>query len=43
MELSGQFDILAALPWVKKPWYPLNRRLGGPQSWSERLEEEKNL
>jgi hypothetical protein len=21
-------------PWGKRPWYPLDRRLGGPQSWS---------
>jgi hypothetical protein len=26
----------------KNPWYPLDRRLGGPQSWSERGGEEKN-
>jgi hypothetical protein len=26
----------------KKPWYPLNRRLGGPQNRSERSGEEKN-
>jgi hypothetical protein len=24
------------------PWYPLDRRLGGPQSWSGRGGEEKN-
>jgi hypothetical protein len=34
-------------PWplyyqVKSPWYPLDRRLGGPQSWSRRGGEEKN-
>jgi hypothetical protein len=26
----------------KRPWYPLNRRLGGPQSRSGRGGEEKN-
>jgi hypothetical protein len=23
-----------ALPWGKEPLYPLDRKLGGPQSWS---------
>jgi hypothetical protein len=27
---------------VKSTWYPLNRRLGGPQSRSGRGDEEKN-
>jgi hypothetical protein len=27
----------------KSPWYPLDRRLGGPQSRSGRGGEEKNL
>jgi hypothetical protein len=26
----------------KGPWYPLDRRLGGPQSWSGRGGEEEN-
>jgi hypothetical protein len=26
----------------KSPWHPLDRRLGGTQSWSERGGEEKN-
>jgi hypothetical protein len=26
----------------KSLWYPLDRRLGGPQSWSGRGSEEKN-
>jgi hypothetical protein len=26
----------------KRPWYPLDRRLGGPQSRSKRCCEEKN-
>jgi len=29
-------------PHVKSPWYPLDRRLGGPQSRSGRGGEEKN-
>jgi hypothetical protein len=32
MELSGQLHVPAALPQGKSPWYPLDRRLGGPQS-----------
>ena len=27
MEVSGHFDISSALPWVKKPWYSLDRSL----------------
>jgi len=33
MEVSGQLHAPAALPPVS-PWYPLDRRLGGPQSCS---------
>jgi len=32
MEVSSQFQNLAALPQGKSPLYPLDRRLGGPQS-----------
>jgi len=28
--------------WRKRPWYPLDRRLGGPQSWSGYRVEKKN-
>jgi hypothetical protein len=42
MEVSGQLHALAALPHVKGPWYPLDRRLAGPQSRSGRGGEEKN-
>jgi hypothetical protein len=42
MEVSGQFHAPAALPPEKSPWYPLDRRLGGPQSRSGRGGEEKN-
>jgi hypothetical protein len=41
MEVSGQFHAPAALPQGKSTWYPLDRRLGGPQSRSGR-DEEKN-
>jgi len=27
----------------KEPRFPLNRRLGGPQSWSGHFEEDKDL
>jgi len=29
-------------PWGKGLWYPLDRRLGGPQRWSRHSGEEKN-
>jgi hypothetical protein len=29
-------------PWGKSPWYPLDRRLGGPQSHSGHSGEKKN-
>jgi hypothetical protein len=37
MEVSGQLH-----PSGKKPWYPLDRKLGGPRSRSGRGGEEKN-
>jgi hypothetical protein len=42
MEVSGQLHATAALPQGKSPWYPLDRRLGGPYSRSGRGGEEKN-
>jgi hypothetical protein len=42
MELSGQLHALAVLPQEKSLQYPLDRRLGGPQSWSRHGGEEKN-
>jgi hypothetical protein len=42
MEVSVQLRGPAALPQGKSPWYPLDRRLGGPQSRSGRGGEEKN-
>jgi hypothetical protein len=43
MEVSGQLHAPAALPPGKSPRYPLDRRLGGPQSRSGRFGEEKIL
>jgi hypothetical protein len=42
MEMSVQLQAPAALSQGKSPWYPLDRRLGGPQSGSGRGGEEKN-
>jgi hypothetical protein len=42
MEVSGQLHAPATLPPGKSPWYPLDRRLGGPQSRSGFGGEEKN-
>jgi len=40
MEVSGQLHTPAALPPRKSPWYPLDRRLGGPQIRSGRGGED---
>jgi hypothetical protein len=43
MEVSGQLYTTAALhPGKKSPWYPLDRRLGGPQGHSGHSGLEKN-
>jgi hypothetical protein len=42
MDVSSQLHAPAALPQGKRPWYPLDRRLGGPQSRSGRGGEGKN-
>jgi hypothetical protein len=42
MEESGQLHAPATLPQGKGPWYPLDRRLGGPQSHSGRGGAKKN-
>jgi hypothetical protein len=39
--VSGQIHAPAILPPGKEPLYPLDRRLGGPQSQSGRFGEEK--
>jgi hypothetical protein len=43
MEKHGQLHALATLPLGKSPWYPLDRRLGGPQTKSGRCSKEKNV
>jgi hypothetical protein len=43
MELSRQLHVPTALPPEKDPRYPLDRRLGGPQSLSGRRGEDKIL
>jgi hypothetical protein len=43
MEASGQLHAPVVLPSEKIPRYPLDRRLGGRQSRSERCGEKKNL
>jgi hypothetical protein len=42
MEVSDQLHAPAALSPTKESRYPLDRRLGGPQSQSGRCGEEKN-
>lgn len=34
MVVSGQLHTQATFPWEKSLWYPLNRRMDGPQSQS---------
>jgi hypothetical protein len=47
MEVSGEFHAAAASPFwgggggVENHFYPLNRRLGGPQNQSQGYREEK--
>jgi hypothetical protein len=43
MEMSGQLHVSAALPLEQSPQYPLDKRLGGPQSQSGFYGEEKAL
>ena len=43
MEVNGLIHGLVAMILSKCRWYPLNRRLGGPQTWRRRFGEEKNL
>jgi hypothetical protein len=42
MEVSGSFTARPLYPQGKNPWYPLDRKLGGPQSRSGHGGEEKN-
>jgi hypothetical protein len=43
MKVSGQLHTPAALPQEESHWYPLDRRLGGPQSCSGHGGEENNF
>jgi hypothetical protein len=44
MEVSGQLQASTTLLWGEiTPQYTVDRKLGGPQSRSERCGEEKNL
>jgi len=42
MEVNDHLYAQAALPQGKRPWYPLDRRLDGPQSQSGHGGEKKN-
>jgi hypothetical protein len=43
MEVSGQLHTPVALTLERKPLYPLDKRLCGPQSWSGYYGGEKDL
>jgi hypothetical protein len=43
LEVSGQLHARVLYSWGKSPWYPLDRRLGGPHSWSGWHREVKIL
>jgi hypothetical protein len=43
MEVDGQVHSSGVLPQEKSPLYPLDRRLGGPQSRLSSCGDEKNL
>jgi hypothetical protein len=43
MEMTGRLHAPAALPQEIDTWYPLNRRLGEPQSLSGCCGEKNNL
>jgi hypothetical protein len=42
MKVNGRLHAPASLPQGKSTWYPLDRKLGGPQSRSGHGGEEKN-
>jgi hypothetical protein len=42
MEVSGHLHALLLYPQGKSFWNPLDRRLGGPQSWSGHGVKQKN-
>jgi hypothetical protein len=39
MGVGGQCHTLATSSLRKQTWYPLYRRLGGPQGWSEQVQK----
>jgi hypothetical protein len=41
-DVGGQLHALVAVPLWEEPHYPLDRRLGGPQSWSGYGSKRKN-
>jgi hypothetical protein len=43
MDVSNQHHAPAALSPRKQPQYPLNKRLGWPQGWSGRCDEENTI
>jgi hypothetical protein len=43
LTLSSNFTPRPLYSREKRPWYPLDKRLDGPQNWSERGGEEKNF
>jgi len=43
MEVVVSFMSQPLYPWGKSHWYPLDRRMAGPQSWSEHSGEERNI
>jgi len=42
MAVSAQFHApVALLPGKEPPWYPLNRKLDGPEKWSGHFGEDE--
>jgi hypothetical protein len=41
MEVSGQFTSQSLYPQGKNPWYPMARRLGGPQAGLDMVVKRK--
>jgi hypothetical protein len=43
MDVDGELHKGLLYPWGKTNQYPVNRRLGGPQTWFGHFVEETNL
>jgi len=43
MEVSGHLHVPTALALGKRPWYQVDRRLGGPQNRSWHDDKEKKI